>query len=150
MGYVLKVDAGQGIKVGLGLEELSGQGGGSSGDVSNATAYVLYTVGSISTGLQVYNLDGGNQGSDYTGETYSIAFNVNDSLSIGYQKLKETKEAVGATVSAEQEMDSISVAYSMGGMTLAVQQIDVDNANFSSGATAVDGEETEINLSFAF
>ena len=150
MGYVLKVDAGQGVKVGLGLEELSGQGGGSSGDVSNATAYVLYTVGSISTGLQVYNLDGGNQGSDYTGETYSVAFNVNDSLSIGYQKLKETKEAVGATVSAEQEMDSISVAYSMGGMTLAVQQIDVDNANFSSGATAVDGEETEINLSFAF
>ncbi len=146
---VLKLDLGQGIKGGFGMEELTGQPG--SSDETNMTAYVLYTVGSISAGVQAYNLDAGDKGAaDYTGETYSVAFNVNDNLSIGYQKLKETKEAVGVTTSAKQDMQALSVAYSMGGMTLAVQQIDVDKANFSAGADQVDGEETEINLSFAF
>jgi outer membrane protein OmpU len=146
--YVIK-GSGMGVSAGAGIETIQGNPGKS--DLSNSTAYVLYTMGAASMGIQTYDLNNGNTGgADYTGETYSIAFNVNDNLSVGYQVLKEEKAAVGETVSVEQKMDGLSVAYSMGGMTLAIQQIDVKGANFTSGTTVVDGEELEVNLSFAF
>ena len=47
----------------------------------------------------------------------------------------------------DQDFDSISVSYSMGGMTINLADADVSNAEYTSGR-AVD--ETSVSLSIAF
>ena len=100
MGYVVKLTSDLGVTVGAGYEDITGDVG--YADKNNATAYILYSMGPVSVGYQTYYLDNGGtvgnvndagETSDYTGESYSIAFNVNDQLSVGYGVIKETKEA---------------------------------------------------------
>ena len=57
-----------------------------------------------------------------------IAFNVNDQVSIGYQKVSEDKEANEHVQSGyTRDIKSLSAAYSSGGMTMSIQQTDTDN-----------------------
>ncbi len=98
------------------------------------TAYALYTMGPVSVGYQGYYLDNGtaptggtSPGADYSGDAVGIAFNVNDQVSIGYQKVSEDKEARAGTAGVTRDIKSLSAAYSSGGMTMSIQQTDTDN-----------------------
>ena len=154
---VVKLVSPLGITLGAGRELVNGQP--DNADLENLTAYALYSMGPVSVGYQGYYLDGGsNDGqslkagtlSDYSGAAYSIAFNVNDDLSVGYQVVDETREAQSGTLSADREITSITAAYSTGGMTVSVQQTDTDNRGFAVAGSEINVENVQVTLSFAF
>jgi outer membrane protein OmpU len=158
---VVKIASDMGLTVGAGQEIISGQGADS--DKENVTAYATYTMGPISVGYQAYYLNNGTaragaaaSASDYDGEAMSIAFNVNDNLSIGYGEVKETKGTVAGTLNAattpstDRDISSLTVAYSAGGMALTVQQTETDNYALAAAASARNTENTHVTLAFAF
>jgi len=78
----------------------------------------------------------------------SLAYAVNDDLSVSYTR--ETSEQNVRTTSTtvyDIEMDSIQIAYSLGGATLSIARADYENVGY---AQDTDAEETIIAMSFAF
>jgi len=158
VGAVLKVTHDSGLTLGYGQEEVSSNSGNDA-EATNQTAYALYTMGPVSIGYQGYFLDtgvapkAGDTGgtADYSGDAVGIAFNVNDQISVGYQKVSEDKEDIGGTVGANREIKSLAAAYSSGGMTVSIQQTDTDNSTMTSTASdEVNVEAVQVTLSFAF
>ena len=111
------------------------------------TAYIKYSTGPVSVGYQrgVVAVNGATTNVDYDNRMIGISYKVNDSLSVSYNEL-ESRESKDAT-DIDQEFDSISVSYSVGGMTIGIADADVSNASYTSGR-AVD--ETSVSLSIAF
>ena len=80
---------------------------------------------------------------DVETDAYSIAFAVNENLSISYGE--RTTEREGVTL--DQEISGFSVGYSMGGITLKAHQNEGKNIRQAANQTS---EHTEIAISFAF
>ena len=155
-GLVVKLSHDSGLTVGAGMEEISSNSGNDA-EKQNVTGYALYTMGPVSVGYQSYYLDNGTAAkkgtsptADYSGDAVGIAFNVNDQVSIGYQKISEDKEARGGVVGTTRDIKSLSAAYSSGGMTMSIQQTDTDNYALAAAADALDTETVQVTLSFAF
>ena len=94
-------------------------------------------------------------GGIFTGEQMSIAFNVNDNMSISYTTSDETydtqddaKTAVTTDDDVTESIDAIQIAYSMGGMSIKAYNMEVTNP--SQDDDAADQSVTEIALGFAF
>ena len=118
-----------------------------------------YTIGQVTLGY----VEGGYQPAIASSEiTYyentfmGIQFDVNDSLSVSYNvdesaKNVRTGVAVGDTagtkVVTEMEQKSIQLAYTTGGATLGIAQVDVTNSDYTAGK-----EETQsvVSLAIAF
>ena len=157
MGAVVKLSHDSGLTIGAGMEEVSSNSGNSP-EVENVTAYALYSMGPVSVGYQGYYLNYGASPkagaatgiADYSGDAIGIAFNVNDQVSIGYQKVSETQEALTSTKASDRDIKSLSAAYSSGGMTMSIQQTDTDNYALAAAASAKDTETVQVTLSFAF
>ena len=92
----------------------------------------------------------------YENTAWGVEFAVNDALSVSYNE--ETSEAttdvaIAATASSgtkttvESEMESIQVAYIMGGATLGVHIVDVGNADYT---TAKDEKKTQFTIAMDF
>ena len=101
--------------------------------------YATYTAGPISIGYsKAYKAPGLADGSltsttlvDYYEQTNTSIAYVNGDLSISYEKEDDEKNMMrDATADVEQESSSIQVAYTMGGMTLAVAHGNYDNAGY--------------------
>jgi hypothetical protein len=145
------------LTIGAGTESVSSNSG-NSGEAENVTAYALYTMGPVSVGYQGYYLNNGSTGNaggsaataDYSGDAIGIAFNVNDNVSIGYQKVSEDQEAYTSTAVSTRDIKSLSAAYSSGGMTMSIQQTDTDNYSFAAAGSELDTETVQVTLSFAF
>jgi len=118
-------------------------------EIDHDTLGVKYAMGGFTVGYQVNNED--NSAADNTVaadedlETtiLGISFLVNDDLSISYGRHETESTATGAL---DQEIDGVSIAYSMGSMTLSVYQHDGKNISNVTGSS----EGTELNLAFAF
>ena len=111
-------------------------------DEFNGAWYAKYSFGPVSIGYSETYLDGGvtqaltsekttsakaerTAGGIFTGEQMSIAFNVNDNMSISYTSSDETydtqddaKTSVTTDDDVTETIDAIQVAYSMGGMSI--------------------------------
>jgi outer membrane protein OmpU len=83
--------------------------------------------------------------SDYDLEGFAVSYTVNDEISVTYGREDITQE--GGTSDAEYE--SISAAYTSGGMTATVGMHSAENANFGT-ASNQDYEKWTLDLSFAF
>ena len=117
-----------------------------NGDVSEQVLGVKYAAGGFTVGYQVTEEENGRTGTTgYDNTTYGITFNVNDDLSIGYNHT----ESDGKGATADPEVDSIQAAYTMGGATFSIAEVDVENAAYSSAASA-DLDGTVIKLGLAF
>ncbi len=135
----------------------------------SATWYANYSFGPVSIGYQTGGLDYGLQGAaeaatsaktlgtakgNFEFEKMSIAFNVNENLSLSWGELEETYDAQsnvkGGTEVADVEMSSTSIqfAYTMGSMSIKGYQTDTDNPGFDSNASS--DEVTELAVNFAF
>ena len=118
-------------------------------EIDHDTLGVKYAMGAFTVGYQVNNED--NSAADNTVaadedlETtiLGISFLVNDDLSISYGNHQTTSTTTGAL---DQEIDGVSIAYSMGSMTLSVYQHEAENISNVTGTS----EGTELNLAFAF
>ena len=92
--------------------------------------------------------NGGTQVEYYENTGFSVAYAVNDELSVSYSN--ETGEAsyqTSSTTAYDIEVDSIQAAYSLGGATLSIARGDYENMSYANGT---DGSDTIIALSFAF
>jgi outer membrane protein OmpU len=139
-------------------------------DEFNGAWYAKYTMGPVSIGYSETYADAGvtanpesttaaktrrSVGGIYTSDSMSIAFNVNDNLSISYTTADETydtqddaKTATTTDDDVTESIDAIQVAYSMGGMSIKAYNMEVTNP--SHDYDAADQSVTEIALGFAF
>ena len=133
----------------------------------SATWYANYSFGPVSIGYQTGGLDHGRTdtaeaataaktiaaaGGNFEFEKMSIAFNVNENLSISWGELEETYDAQdnASTAVADVAMESTSIqfAYTMGSMSIKGYQTDTDNPGWDSDAKS--DEVTELAVNFAF
>ena len=90
----------------------------------------------------------------FEGNQMSIAFNVNDNLSISYTDGEDTYDAQGSNTATQTTADvtmgqeAIQIAYSMGGMSIKAYQMEVENVGYDSDAAKRDVTEIALGLSF--
>jgi outer membrane protein OmpU len=106
------------------------------------TMYVKYTMGGISVGYQLTDVDVTAATSDIERTAYGISFAVNDNLSVGYGVSDTEYEAL----TPDEENVGIGIAYTSGGMKLGIINNTKDNPGGVTGAE----EMTEFQLTFAF
>ena len=135
----------------------TGSNGPEEGISANANA--KYTIGQVSIGYA----EGGYQPAVASGEItyyenkfYGIQFDVNDALSVSYnvdesEKNARTKVALtgsaGTKTVTAMEQKSLQLAYTTGGATIGIAQVDVDNSDYVSGK---DEGQTVISLGISF
>jgi outer membrane protein OmpU len=145
--YGLTIDTGMGLKLYGGYEETASNAPTAIRDeAQSVTVQAVLSMGPISAGMGEWYANGADGGTDYSAQAYSVAFNVNDDLSISYGNMEDTKHKV-ATADAGADITAINIAYTMGSMAVKIKQTDTDNANFTTAKTA---ERTEIAVSFSF
>ena len=164
-----------GLTAGAFGEEVENDQGEASeqANAMSATWYANYSFGPVSIGYQTGGLDYGKASAadgtanaatsaktvaaatgNFEFEKMSIAFNVNENLSVSWGELEETYDAQsnvkGGTEVADVEMSSTSIqfAYTMGSMSIKGYQTDTDNPGWDSNAKS--DEVTELAVNFAF
>ena len=84
----------------------------------------------------------------YENTGMSIGYAVNDDLTVSYTtETGERNFQTSSTVTYDIEMDSIQIAYSLGGATLSIARADYENIGY---VDTVDGTDTIIARTFAF
>ena len=135
-----------GLAVGAGYGEKETGSIGTSED-EHMTAFANYSVGPVTFGYQVSNIDkGGAAAVDQEVAAWGLAFNVNENLSISYGEREVTFHNPSATDVVENG-EGIAIAYTMGSIKIAGNRNEVSNNDNSTGST---DEMTEIAVSFAF
>ena len=142
-------------------------------DEMSASWNVKYSAGPVSLGYSEFVLDSGLAGQSaaasattaaktvgtssgmFDGDMFSIAFNVNDDLSISYSEMTATYDTRGHQADGvKQELDvdekheSLQVAYSMGAMSVKAYTTEITNPNFDEDAATVTKNEIALGLSF--
>jgi len=83
----------------------------------------------------------------YTNDSYSVGFKVNDNLSISYGKEESEANKTTDATNVTAEIDVIQAAYTMGGLTLAASVKGVDNYSYTA---TNDVNEATLFLTLAF
>ena len=147
-----------GLTVGASYFQFGGDQGMAKNDqeAESGAYYATYATGPVSVGyseafkapLLRDNADGTSTTTveDYRQVNYSIAFAATDDLSVSYER--ETSEANKLdNTSVEQESSAVQLAYTMGGMTLAVSHASHDNNAYVVGDNV---DQTLIAVTMAF
>ncbi len=171
LGVTISTDAG--LTLGAYVAERENEypltGAAAVRDEFNASWYAKYTMGSVSVGYSQAYYDSGTAAAGtaattakaigtsdgiWENEQMSIAFNVNDNLSISYTESVDTYDAQSHSSSGteiadvDQETEALQAAYSMGGMTIKAFQMEASNPGWDSDATKNTFSEISIGLSF--
>ena len=136
-------------------------------DEFTGTWYAKFSTGPVSVGYQTSYYDSGLTGAAinannpatvgtsagiFEAESMSIAFNVNDNLSLSWTDTSDTYDtqdnASTAIVDVDKDTDALQVAWSSGGMSIKAYRMEESNPNYDSDATA--REKSEISLGLAF
>ena len=153
----LKASPIDGLTVGASYFEFDGSGLAKSDQEAHSGAYyATYATGPVSVGYSrahksPYIADGTGMSTattveDYDQVNYSIAFAASDDLTVSYER--ETSEANKINKSSvEQESTAVQVAYTMGGMTLAISHGSHDNVGYTDGANQ---DQTLFAVTMAF
>jgi len=105
---------------------------------------VIYAFGPITVGYQHSEIDfAATTSNDLETDSFGISFAVNDDLSISYGE----QETEAETSSTDQEVDGMSIAYSMGSISIAAHANEAKNI---ANQTANESTHTEISINFAF
>ena len=121
-------------------------------DAFDLTAALNYSAGSLSFGVQKKVHNEGESATAattdavfYKDTVIGIAYAVNDSVSISWNDYESQKhDGIG---SPNQETTAINVGYTVGGMTIGLQDASTDNANFVKDAK---DDTRTIGISVAF
>ncbi len=138
--------SGMGATVYLGSENVEGIGANAP-EYNSALGAIMYSMGPVSLGYQEMYVDNAAGARDYEGDGYSVAFAVNDDLTLQIAEIEVKRKEVMGTAAVTEKNEQIGISYSTGGMTFQVSQVDVSNYDYS---TALSGEHLEVALSFAF
>ena len=127
---------------GLTVKFGQGDSGAPGAEIESTTMMASYAIGS-------FTVSASNTEADKTGannrevRSYQVAYTLSDSMSATYGT--ETYETVGS--STDEEIDSLGVSYTTGGMTLSATTFDTEGAGNTAGAKT---ERWALGLSFAF
>jgi len=112
------------------------------------TAYATYAFGPVTIGYQQGAISPqGLSPSGLKNEYMGISYAVSDDLSISYNTTESQKTNTADSVGTKQDWDSISLSYSMGGLTINVADSDCGNCTYSAAKTE---SERTVSLSVAF
>ena len=157
--YQVKASPIDGLTVGASYFTRDQQGGATKLDqeAESGAYYFTYANGPVSIGYsQAYRAELLADGAyatatnaDYYDQTnYSIAFAASDDLSVSYERETSEKNFVGSgQASVEQESSSVQVAYTMGGMTIALAHSSHDNNGYS---TTDNQDQSLVAITMAF
>ena len=148
-----------GLKIGASYFEFNDQGVAKKNQSAESGAYyATYALGNITAGYsKAYRADlvaDGGLNTNLEVESYdqtnmSIAYVVNDDLSVSYEKeTSEVSYQEGDELNVEQKSTGVQLAYNMGGMTLALARNTHDNVGYST--TAPDQDQTLFAVTMAF
>jgi hypothetical protein len=104
-------------------------------------AYAKYDIGAVGLGYSrslnapLYSFGTAQTIEYYKADNYSISFNVNENLSVSYEKEKNTRVGADTTVDASQTTDAIQAAYTVGGVTMAVSHGETKNVGYTTNDT---------------
>ena len=128
-------------------------------DLYDGVIGMTFDFGPVSIGY----VEGGYQPAVASGEVtyyenkfYGISFDVNDALSVSYNvdqsdKNARTAVAVGASAGTktvtDMEQKSVQLAYTTGGATIGIAQVEVSNSDYTSGK---DEAQTVVSLGISF
>lgn len=119
----------------------------------SGAAYISYTYANFGLGFtRGYIAPAVAQTStainQYINTSYSIGFKANDSTTVSYGVEKSNANyTLDTTADKETTVDSIQVAYTAGGLTLAGALKNIDNADYSANQ---DQQEAHLILTLAF
>jgi hypothetical protein len=160
---IAEIPMADGLTLGASYFEFDKQGVGSGKrdqDAESGAYYATYAVGNVSLGYSkafkaLAIADDADAGGSATKVEYydqsntSIAYVVNDDLSVSYEVEKsQANYLADATAAVEQKSTGIQVAYNMGGMTLAIGRMKHNNPGYSS--TTQNEEQTLFAVTMAF
>jgi len=149
----------EGLAIGASYNEFSEEGLAKNDQGAESGAYYFtYTMGPASIGyskgykapiMADATTTAGATTIEYYDQTnYSIAYAANDDLSVSYEKeTSEANYATSTTATVEQESSGVQIAYTMGGMTLALSHNNHDNIGY---ATNSEVDQTLIAVTMAF
>ena len=131
---------------------------------------VKYSMGPVSVGYSEFHISSGladNGSADTTtaaktvgttsgifdGDMMSIAFNVNDDLSLSWSEMTATHDSQQHTsgtdgTDVDEKHESIQMAYSMGAMSIKAYKTEITNPNFDEDAETITKNEIALGLSF--
>jgi hypothetical protein len=157
--YQVKASPIDGLTIGASYFERDEQGGAvkRDQDAESGAYYLTYASGPVSIGYsQAYRAEllandayqTATNVDFYDQTNYSIAFAASDDLSVSYERETSEKNFVGSgQASVEQESSSVQVAYTMGGMTIALAHSSHDNNGYS---TTNNQDQSLIAVTMAF
>ena len=108
-----------------------------------STAWVKYTSGPATVGVQLSSIDAA--ANDIDRKAAAISFAVNENLSVSYGISNVEYES--PSITSDEESSGISASYTMGGMTVGAVMNKTDSVGGSSGT---DATFTELSVAFAF
>ena len=135
-------------------------------DETSMSGFVNYSMGPVSVGYQEFYTDSGltqsaaiattaaktvgTTAGQFDGNNMSIAFNLNDDLSISYAETEETHDDRTATQTNDvtQEAESLQIAYSMGSMSIKAYTTEITNPNYDEDAANLKKNEIALGLAF--
>ena len=152
-----------GLSIKASAAETSDSQGGDANKDDGVSANVgaKYTIGQVSVGYT----EGGYQPAVgltseetiyYENKYYGIQFDVNDALSVSYnidESEKNTRAAValGATAGTKtvvaMEQETLQIAYTIGGATIGLADIEVTNADYTAGKAET---QTVVSVGISF
>ena len=152
-----------GLSIKGSIAETNSEGGDANGDDGiSANLGAKYTIGQFSVGYTEggYQAATGAAANDetiyYENKFYGVQFDVNENLSVSYnndESEKNTRVAVaqgstaGTKTTVAMEQESLQLAYTIGGATLGIADVEVDNADYTAGKTE---SQTVISLAISF
>ena len=157
--YQVKAAPIDGLAIGADYVDYSGVESATSGQSlaqspESGSYYATYAFGPATFGYSKSYVAFaiGNYAQDNTesveGSKYSVAFNVNDDLSISYENEESNPDnQTAATTNLTMESTGIQAAYTMGGMTLAIAMNDHENVNYTDNK---DVKDTVFTVAMAF
>ena len=159
--------SGNGLKAGAYVSEMERHAGSASdSDPVDMTWFANYTVGSVSFGYQHGYIDRGAASGTgvattsaktlagstglFEAEQMSVAFNLNDNMTISYTDQEDTHDTQSSTVTGEVTMEtqSINIAYTVGSMSIAMVSSDQSNVGWDSNAGDATRKELSVRLAF--
>ncbi len=152
--YQVKANPIDGLNIGADYLEYHDVDGATAQEPESGSYYATYTMGPATIGYSK-NFLASAMATNSTdtiesieGTKYSIAFNVNDDLSVSYESEESNPDnKTAATENFTMESTGIQAAYTMGGMTLGIARNSHENASYTENN---DVNDTVFSVAMAF
>jgi outer membrane protein OmpU len=146
-GFTFSPEMVEGLTVYYAQAELEKAEAGTN-NIDQHTIGFTYAYGPVTIGYQESEADAVTATDDDESESMSIAYAVNDDLTISYGEREFDNDTSQDTATTGTQKDSgFAISYTMGGASIAIQQNEHDNVN---GVKATDEESYLLAVNFAF